>query len=445
MGSGASSGNNMPDPPASTDQRELLSEAVDKIRICFEQADTDKSGVLTYAEFAQLCRNSVSPNSELQRSVGGKAFLKQTFSLLDANSNGVIEISEFIDWWAARPGGEDGDARGAAMVGGDDPSKRVRRHVLERMDRLRRQVGAKADVFYGFSFDDWLMGKALAGKPIASWTPREVFCFLATSESLKVLRPYLSPAAFEDIDGETLLELRATDWESKGILRYHVKKLRLVIDEVRQAQLLGAAGQADPAGVSVEGGSRNGAASSGVQPHSPQSKFRVAKRQSVERAQQQLRWKRGELIGTGAFGRVFKALNEDTGALLAVKELTRIQPSSDANMNTHTNAAAARSGERERAEKARLELANEILLLKSLEHPNIVRYLGVELTEEYLYIITEWMPGGSVENIIQRFGRLSECTITCYTEQLLAGLAYLHAPGVPGDSLRHQGCKSPCG
>ena len=203
MGSGASSGN-MPDPPVSADQRELLSEAMDKIRICFEQADTDKSGVLTYAEFAQLCRNSVSPDSELQRSVGGKAFLKQTFSLLDANSNGVIEISEFIDWWAARPGGEDGDAaRGAGKeVRGDDDSSesaqaRVRRHVLERMDRLRRQVGAKADVFYGFSFDDWLKGKALAGKPIASWTPREVFCFLATSESLKVLRPYLSPAAFE--------------------------------------------------------------------------------------------------------------------------------------------------------------------------------------------------------------------------------------------------------
>jgi serine/threonine protein kinase len=40
------------------------------------------------------------------------------------------------------------------------------------------------------------------------------------------------------------------------------------------------------------------------------------------------------------------------------------------------------------------------------------------------------MPGGSVENIIQRFGRLSECTITCYTEQLLAGLAYLHSERV---------------
>ncbi len=34
-----------------------------------------------------------------------------------------------------------------------------------------------------------------------------------------------------------------------------------------------------------------------------------------------LRWLRGEMLGTGAFGRVFLGLNEDTGELLAVKEV----------------------------------------------------------------------------------------------------------------------------
>jgi serine/threonine protein kinase len=35
-----------------------------------------------------------------------------------------------------------------------------------------------------------------------------------------------------------------------------------------------------------------------------------------------LRWRKGELLGRGAFGSVFLGLCEDTGALMAVKELT---------------------------------------------------------------------------------------------------------------------------
>jgi hypothetical protein len=35
----------------------------------------------------------------------------------------------------------------------------------------------------------------------------------------------------------------------------------------------------------------------------------------------QFRWKKGEVIGKGAYGKVFIGLNEETGALLAVKEI----------------------------------------------------------------------------------------------------------------------------
>lgn len=35
-----------------------------------------------------------------------------------------------------------------------------------------------------------------------------------------------------------------------------------------------------------------------------------------------VRWKRGELLGSGAFGRVYLALNEDDGTLMAAKQIT---------------------------------------------------------------------------------------------------------------------------
>lgn len=34
-------------------------------------------------------------------------------------------------------------------------------------------------------------------------------------------------------------------------------------------------------------------------------------------------WTRGELLGAGAFGRVYLGLNNDTGQLMAVKQVSR--------------------------------------------------------------------------------------------------------------------------
>lgn len=36
-------------------------------------------------------------------------------------------------------------------------------------------------------------------------------------------------------------------------------------------------------------------------------------------------WSRGELIGAGAFGRVYLGLNNDNGELVAVKQVLRIK------------------------------------------------------------------------------------------------------------------------
>ena len=77
------------------------------------------------------------------------------------------------------------------------------------------------------------------------------------------------------------------------------------------------------------------------------------------------------MIGAGSYGRVYMGLNEDTGALMAVKEVHI------ANENSKQIAS----------------LREEITLLASLRHDHIVRYLGTEVQKMTLFIFTEWVPG----------------------------------------------------
>jgi serine/threonine protein kinase len=169
-------------------------------------------------------------------------------------------------------------------------------------------------------------------------------------------------------------------------------------------------------------------------------------------------WKKGKLLGQGAYGKVYQGLNLRTGKLLAVKEISVNQPGSMAKQ----------------AEQMR-RLQQEIRLMESLEHRNIVRYLGCEVTgaddgsggesssgvpsmahmsphrvermrhdrprshssgsetgaeagvSASLYIFTEWVPGGSLQDLVDTYGGyLPESLVRIYTEQLLQGLAYLH-------------------
>ena len=70
-------------------------------------------------------------------------------------------------------------------------------------------------------------------------------------------------------------------------------------------------------------------------------------------------WKKGELLGRGAFGNVYLAMTS-TGELLAVKEV-------NLTMSTKDEKQAVKA------------LQTEISLLRQLRHPHIVRYLGSEV------------------------------------------------------------------
>ncbi|PRW61141.1 mitogen-activated kinase kinase kinase NPK1 isoform X1 [Chlorella sorokiniana] len=125
-------------------------------------------------------------------------------------------------------------------------------------------------------------------------------------------------------------------------------------------------------------------------------------------------WTKGELVGQGAFGSVCVAMDNDTGELIAVKQV-------------HVPRGAANS---KKVEENVRSLEEEVQLLQQFDHPNIVRYLGTEKTEDSLNIFLEYVPGGSIASLLAKFGSFKESVIKVYTKQILLGLEYLHSKGV---------------
>ncbi|KUJ11728.1 BcSTE11, mitogen-activated protein kinase [Mollisia scopiformis] len=125
------------------------------------------------------------------------------------------------------------------------------------------------------------------------------------------------------------------------------------------------------------------------------------------------KWMKGALIGQGSFGSVYLALHAVTGELLAVKQVEAPSPGA-------TSANDARK-------KSMIDaLKREISLLRDLQHPNIVQYLGASSSAEHLNIFLEYVPGGSVQTMLNSYGALREPLIRNFVRQIVTGLAYLH-------------------
>ncbi|XP_042516149.1 mitogen-activated protein kinase kinase kinase YODA [Macadamia integrifolia] len=120
------------------------------------------------------------------------------------------------------------------------------------------------------------------------------------------------------------------------------------------------------------------------------------------------RWKKGRLLGRGTFGHVYVGFNSESGEMCAMKEVTLF--SDDA-----------------KSKESAKQLGQEIALLSRLRHPNIVQYYGSETVDDKLYIYLEYVSGGSIYKLLQEYGQFGELAIRSYTQQILSGLAYLHA------------------
>ena len=60
----------------------------------------------------------------------------------------------------------------------------------------------------------------------------------------------------------------------------------------------------------------------------------------------------------------------------------------------------------------------------------LCRYLGTSLEDNVVSIFMQFVPGGSIANVLARFGALEEEVFCNYTKQILEGVEYLHQNNV---------------
>lgn len=119
-------------------------------------------------------------------------------------------------------------------------------------------------------------------------------------------------------------------------------------------------------------------------------------------------YQQGDLLGRGASGSVYRALNFITGETVAIKSISLLSL----------------------APSSLPDIMSEIDLLKNLNHANIVKYKGFVQDKESLHIILEYCENGSLQTILKKFGKFPESLVAVYISQVLEGLIYLHEQGV---------------
>ncbi|CAA94620.1 MEK kinase (MEKK) Mkh1 [Schizosaccharomyces pombe] len=128
------------------------------------------------------------------------------------------------------------------------------------------------------------------------------------------------------------------------------------------------------------------------------------------------KWMKGELIGNGTYGKVFLAMNINTGELIAVKQVEIPQTI---------------NGRHDQLRKDIVDSINaEISMIADLDHLNIVQYLGFEKTETDISIFLEYVSGGSIGRCLRNYGPFEEQLVRFVSRQVLYGLSYLHSKGI---------------
>ncbi|CAH0392182.1 unnamed protein product [Bemisia tabaci] len=145
--------------------------------------------------------------------------------------------------------------------------------------------------------------------------------------------------------------------------------------------------------------------------------FRVettAKTQRIFRASDLVK---GKLLGQGFFGQVYQVTHRDTGEVMVLKQLYRVD------------------------EEAQKNFLKEVAVLRSLSHNNVLRFIGVLYKDKKLHLVTEFIPGGTLKDLIHDLNEpLPWEQRINFAKDIASGMTYLHSMNIIHRDLNSHNC-----
>lgn len=117
----------------------------------------------------------------------------------------------------------------------------------------------------------------------------------------------------------------------------------------------------------------------------------------------------GRVLGTGSFGRVSLARHRASGAVCAIKALSKAHIVKNQQIS---------------------HLRSERDILRSVDHPLIVRMWGSCQDESCVYFVMDFVAGGEFFSHLKARGRLTEESARFYAAEVLVMFEYLHTQDI---------------
>lgn len=115
-------------------------------------------------------------------------------------------------------------------------------------------------------------------------------------------------------------------------------------------------------------------------------------------------------------GRVRLAKHSVTGQLAAVKIVPKNQSLESSKLSKNKDIESNFSYGIER----------EVVIMKLIDHPNVMRLYDVWENKNELYLILEYIEGGELFDYLVQKGKLEEREAVGYFRQIIAGVDYCH-------------------
>lgn len=124
----------------------------------------------------------------------------------------------------------------------------------------------------------------------------------------------------------------------------------------------------------------------------------------------------GEVLGKGFFGQAIKVTHKATGEVMVMKELIRCD------------------------EETQKTFLTEVKVMRSLDHPHVLKFIGVLYKDKRLNLITEFIEGGTLKDFIRDMDPFPWEQRVSFAKGIASGMAYLHSMSIIHRDLNSHNC-----